>query len=96
MQRRILMSMLTIALAAAMVGGATVAVFTAQDRTSNQVGFTAGTVQVEAGEIVVTESVNLSNLAPGDTVSGSFEVSNTGTLEVYYIVEPVATGYLFE
>jgi len=92
MKTRIYVSMLVIALAAALVGGATMALFTDQDTNEGNV-FTAGTVDIEAGETSVI--IGAGNMAPGDTVTGSFTVTNIGTLELRYDVSSSVSGALF-
>jgi predicted ribosomally synthesized peptide with SipW-like signal peptide len=92
MKTRIFASMLVIALAAALVGGATMALFTDEDSNEGNV-FTAGTVDIEAGETSVI--IGADNMAPGDTVTGSFTVTNVGTLELRYDVSAAASGDLF-
>jgi len=92
MKTRIYVSMLVIALTAALIGGATMAVFT---DTETSVGntFTAGTVDITVG--TTTLAVNSGNMAPGDTRSGSFEVTNAGTLALRFDVTAVGAGALF-
>ncbi|MCW3490441.1 CalY family protein [Dethiobacter alkaliphilus] len=93
MKTRMLMSMMVIALVAALVGGATFAVFT--DSSSNTANtFSAGTVELTIGT-ETTDAVALDNMAPGDVISGSFAVENTGSLELYYVVSANASGDLF-
>lgn len=92
MKTKMFASMLVIALAAALVGGATMALFTDQDTNEGNV-FTAGTVDIEAGETSII--VGADNMAPGDTVTGSFVVTNVGTLELRYDVSALGSGDLF-
>ncbi|MBT9173545.1 MAG: Spore coat-associated protein N [Syntrophomonadaceae bacterium] len=93
MKTKMFMSMLVIALAAALVGGATMALFT--DTAANAGNtFTAGTVDVEVGAVPAVP-VAITNMAPGDTYNGSFTVRNAGTLELRYSVSAAAAGALF-
>lgn len=93
MKRRFLVSFVMIALAALLIGGASFAIFT--DTDSNAANdFNAGTVVVAAG--TQTYSVGLTNMAPGDTINGSFVVSNTGTLELRFDTAANTSGVLFE
>jgi len=93
MKTRMFMSMMVIALVAALVGGATFAVFTSSSMNANNT-FSAGTVEITLGT-ETTDAVAMGNMAPGDVVAGSFVVENTGSLELYYVVTPIAGGALF-
>jgi predicted ribosomally synthesized peptide with SipW-like signal peptide len=83
MRSKIAFSFVIMALVCALVGGSTFAYFTS---TANNAGntFSAGTVVIGAGAQTVTIPVN--GMAPGDTISGSFVVSNNGTLGEYFKV----------
>ena len=79
MKSRLLISVLVIALAAAMIGGGTMAWFTAKaDAPVNE--FAAGTllIGIEEAEFV-GEEIDLSNLNPGDEWEGEIVVVNEGT-----------------
>ena len=94
MRKRIVASMLVIALAAALLGGATLAWFT--DRTSADAEFTAGTIKL--GKPVAVP-LNIPAMAPGDTTPGwDITVKNEGTLDMYYRLyfEGEAAGSLAE
>jgi hypothetical protein len=94
MKSNILSSMLVIALAAGIIGGATAAMFTA--RGSTDAGdYITGTVAVNAEDTAIINSSDLSNIAPGDTVEGEFTVANNGTLDIWYNAEALASGDLF-
>ena len=94
MRSKIFMSMMMIALVAALVGGATFALFT--DATTNDNNtFAAGTVKIIAGGQVYSDTVDISNIAPGDVISGSFDVENNGSLKLWYNVTQTASGPLF-
>ena len=75
-----LVSMLVIALAAAVIGGATMAWFT-DEATVDPVTFTAGTLQIDLDNFAenTTESVDLDILNPGDEWEYKFDVTNVGT-----------------
>jgi predicted ribosomally synthesized peptide with SipW-like signal peptide len=95
MEKRILMSMLVIALAAAMVGGATVAIFTANASTE-QTTYSAGKIAIDAGEIEIIEGNDIfNNMVSGDIVEGQFTITNSGTLEMWYKMEAITEGDLF-
>jgi len=74
--------MLVIALAAAMLGGATYAWFT--DNVEVGANITAGTI-VLGGDLSEQE-ILLPAMAPGDSVTNSFEIVNDGSLDMYYRV----------
>jgi predicted ribosomally synthesized peptide with SipW-like signal peptide len=76
MKSRMLISILVIALAAAVIGGGTLAWFTAKTDLENV--FTAGTVMIAAEED--TELTDeLGNVNPGDCLKKVFEICNVGT-----------------
>lgn len=80
-----LISLLVIALAAAAIGGATMAWFTAEanlEQDGEQVTFTAGTVVVnvdEAPEITTMEDRSIDNVNPGDCATICWNILNEGT-----------------
>lgn len=79
MRKRVVVSMLVIALAAALLGGAAFAWFTDSD--SAEAKFTAGTLVL--GDIPdFTGDLNIE--APGDTDDWTVTISNDGTLDMYY------------
>jgi predicted ribosomally synthesized peptide with SipW-like signal peptide len=81
MKSRMLISMLVIALAAAVIGGATMAWFTDSDE-STPVTFTAGTLLIDLTEPQLTQEFaekDMGILNPGDTWEYEFEVKNVGT-----------------
>lgn len=92
MRSKIFMSMMMIALVAALVGGATFALFTDTTTNANNT-FAAGTVKISAGTQTYTVAVD--NMAPGDSIPGSFVVKNEGSLKLWYQVTSSATGDLF-
>ena len=84
--------MLVIALTAALIGGATMALFTdTAANTGNS--FAAGTVDITVGATGVI--VGAANMAPGDTRTGSFTVTNAGSLELRFDVSAATAGALF-
>ncbi|MGI6582776.1 MAG: TasA family protein [bacterium] len=96
MKSRIFMSMLVIALAAALVGGATMSLFTDVKETED-FQYTAGTVIITPSELThVIDFGSIGNMAPGDKVYGSFTVENEGSLDIWFTVEAFTDGYLFE
>jgi predicted ribosomally synthesized peptide with SipW-like signal peptide len=82
-----LVSLLVIALAAAVIGGATMAWFTDADE-SAPVTFTAGTllVDIEKFDLVNTNEINLDILNPGDDWGYEVDVKNSGTKNFIYKV----------
>lgn len=92
MRRKIFTSMLMIALVAALVGGATFALFT-DSATNDNNTFAAGTVDISAGN--QSYNVTIDNMAPGDVIPGSFVVKNEGSLKLWYQVTSSANGVLF-
>lgn len=94
MKRKIAVSFLIMALVCALVGGATFALFTSTASNDGNT-FGAGTVVVKAGESDFTNVV-IDNMAPGDTINGSFVVENAGTLDIWFKVIANASGALFK
>ncbi|MBP1759269.1 MAG: hypothetical protein H6Q63_186 [Firmicutes bacterium] len=94
MKKRILVSLATMGIVATLVGGATFAIFTDQSTNASNT-FTAGTLEVEAGA-QNTQGVVLTNMAPGDTIDGTFVVTNTGTLELRFDTTANISGTIFE
>ena len=86
MKSRVLTMSLVVALLAALIGGATMAYFTAGGAIEQD--FKAGTLAINVGEqdIKVGE---YKNMAPGDTIEGSFTVENIGSLELCFDVEAI-------
>lgn len=74
---RMMISLLVISMVAALIGGGTMAWFTAKaDAPVNE--FTAGTVMLEVGEEVVYGD-DMGNVNPGDCFLKCIEVTNSGT-----------------
>lgn len=77
--------MLVIALAAAVIGGATMAWFT-DEKTAEPVTFTAGTLLIDIDKFKRVDSeVNIENLNPGDEFEYEFDVVNVGTKQFIFI-----------
>lgn len=96
MKRKMAVSFVIMALVCALVGGATFAIFTANTTNTGNT-FSAGTVAITAGDSGITTSgVDITKMAPGDTDEGSFTVTNTGNLKIWYKVTPNASGALFD
>lgn len=87
MKSRMLVSLLVIALAAAVIGGATMAWFTDADE-SAPVTFTAGTllIDIDKFDFVNTNEINLDILNPGDEWGYKVDVKNSGTKNFIYKV----------
>lgn len=80
MRKKIVVSMLVIALAAALLGGAVSAWFSAE--ASTNATFTAGTLDLAD---LQPSLVTISDMAPGDkTVAENITIQNTGSLELFY------------
>lgn len=78
---RLLVSLMVIAMAAALIGGATMAWFTDSDE-AEPITMTAGTLLIDMTELQLIEEfaeVDLEILNPGDTWAWEFEVENVGT-----------------
>ena len=78
MKTRMIASFLVIALVAAVIGGASMAYFTAKQDAPENV-FVAGTVMIEAGKEFVWDAEKMENVNPGDCFSKCIQVYNTGT-----------------
>lgn len=87
MKSRMLVSMLVIALAAAVIGGATMAWFTDAAAT-DEVTFQAGTLMVDVDNPELAEAcdVNLERLNPGDCMEWEFDVKNVGTKSANWLL----------
>ena len=81
MKKNVVVSMLIIALAAALLGGATFAWFT---DSSKQVSATFTTGTIILGKNIATP-LSISNMAPNDTTEPwEITIANEGTLDLYY------------
>lgn len=83
MNKKLLLTMLTLAVSASMIVGGTMAWFTAEDDAGNAV-FTAGTVEVTAGDASITGSALETNVNPGDTYEVEWEITNDGTKNMVF------------
>jgi predicted ribosomally synthesized peptide with SipW-like signal peptide len=79
--KKILFVLLVCLLSLGVVGGA-FAYFT-DTATSNANTFTAGTVHIVLGG-GIAGGINFTNMAPGDKVTGSMWVQNTGSLPIWF------------
>ncbi len=82
MKMPIITSVIVIALIAAGLGMGTFAYFSDKETTDPAITFTAGNMEISLGTLH-SDPVDLSNMQPGDTVTGSLHVKNTGTLDGY-------------
>lgn len=81
MKSRMMISLLVIALAAALIGGGTMAWFTAKASVENT--FTAGTVMISATEDLAEEVIAaMANVNPGDCIEKEITITNTGTKRI--------------
>jgi hypothetical protein len=85
--RKILTSLMIIAVLAASITAAAMAVFTDQQSNASNV-FTTGTVIL--GIDPATAMFTVSNMAPGDVKYGGLEVINDGSLELRYAMTTTA------
>lgn len=89
MKSRLMVSLLVIAMAAAMIGGATMAWFT-DDDAADPVSFAAGTLLIDMTELEYSginfDEARLENLNPGDSWSYDFTVTNVGTKNFNYLL----------
>lgn len=86
MKSRMVISLMVIALAAALIGGATMAWFT-DSASSEPVTFTAGTLLIDIDNFQTAyEGFNLDRLNPGNTWDYSFDIVNEGTKNFKYKV----------
>jgi len=78
---KILVSLMTIALVGALIGGGIYAAFSDTEATTNNT-FTAGTLNLQVGDNdPTTESVSVSNIKPTDTGNAAtWAVNNTGSI----------------
>ena len=90
MKKRILLSLLIIAVVVAATATGAVALFTDQETSAGN-AFTTGTL-----DLALTDGTPLpftvSDMAPGDVVYGGLQVSNSGSLELRYAMSTTADG----
>jgi len=77
-KRKVLASLLVIAVVAGLVGASTFAYFSDQEESSENI-FQAGTIDLTLEESEGAP-IDLGNMKPGDTASGTITVSNIGSL----------------
>ncbi|MBF7083260.1 hypothetical protein IT084_09765 [Desulfallas sp. Bu1-1] len=90
MKKRLMLSLMTVALVALLASGATFALFTA-DTSNVDNTFTAGTVTLDEP---ATTLIDINNIAPGDSGSFTYEVAYTGNLEAWLGLDTVLNGDL--
>lgn len=83
MSKKLVFITLAVLLVAALAGIATYAWFTDSAAVSGNT-FTAGTLNIDITNQTPTMPFEFTNLAPGDTVTGTITVKNTGTLPLQY------------
>lgn len=86
-------AILTTALGATLIGGGTFALFHATaENTGNT--FTAGTLTINdvTGGAVFKDSMNITNLAPGDQDEKTLKIQNTGNLDAWVKIDSIVTN----
>lgn len=78
MKRKVMLSLFVIFLAAAIIGGATMAWFTAK-ADATPAAFQAGTVMIEAGGKFDLDDEVFNNVNPGDCICVGWWITNTGS-----------------
>ena len=88
--KRILGSLMIIAVVAASITGGAMALFTDQETSAGNT-FTAGTI-----DLALTNGsplpFSVSAMAPGDNVTGTLDVDNSGTLDLRYAMTTTGDG----
>ena len=88
--RRILVSLMVIAVVASSITMGAMALFTDQETSAGN-AFTAGTL-----DIALTDNnplpFSVSDMAPGDNVTGTLDVQNSGSLELRYAMTTTGDG----
>ena len=87
---RIMMSMFVIALAAALIGGATMSFFWFKVEVEENV-FTAGTVEISAVELRI-EGGDAGNVNPGDCLDKVIQICNEGTKDAKVRIAAAVKG----
>ena len=88
--KRILVSLMIIAVVAASITGGAMALFTDQE-TSAANAFTTGTLDLALANGTPLP-FTVSDMAPGDVVYGGLQVSNSGSLDLRYAMTTTADG----
>ena len=89
--KKILMSLMAIALVVGLVGAGTMAHFS-DTETSTDNTFTVGTLDIALG--TTSWSAGFDNMAPGDTVTSTIPVNSTGSLPLDYTITTSLSGNL--
>ena len=89
--KKILISLMAIALVVGLVGAGTMAYFS-DTETSTGNTFTAGTLNITLG--TSSWSAGFDNMKPGDTVTFTLPVNNEGSLPLNYTVTTTLSGTL--
>jgi hypothetical protein len=88
MLRRVLVGLVAIGILASFMGIGGFSLFTATtDNDAND--FTSGSIEISTTP--ATDFLNLSNMAPGDSVTAELVVSNDGTLQMRYAMTTATT-----
>lgn len=88
--KRILVSLMIVAVVAASITGGAMALFTDQE-TSAANAFTTGTLDLALANGTPLP-FTVSDMAPGDVVYGGLQVSNSGSLDLRYAMTTTADG----
>ncbi len=92
MKKRLVLSLMTVALVALLASGATFALFTAQTTNANNT-FTAGTVAINDP---FAANVSIGPLAPGDSGDvADYTITYSGTLDAWLGLTASTSGALF-
>src|SRR5438067_10264598 len=90
MRKLLLTGLLLIGALSGFVKGGTYAMYTAT-ATSSANTFTSGTVTLGAG-LTVPNSLTMTNLVPGDACDAQLNVTDSGTLPLYYALSTSTSG----
>jgi spore coat-associated protein N len=90
MKKRIVLSLLIIAVVVAATATGAVALFTDQETSSGN-AFTAGTLDLALADGSPLP-FSVSGMAPGDVVYGGLQISNSGDMELRYAMSTTADG----
>lgn len=96
MKKRVYLSLAVIALAMALVGGATMAWFFSSVEIDSNI-FEAGRLRIDfhGTDVFSSRSFAFQNMQPGDTVDYSVQVENTGSLDFKFALIISETSYEF-
>jgi len=93
MRKRMFLSLTMIFLVAALIGGATFAVFTDESTNADNT-FAAGTIDINSA-FTTAWSGDCELMAPGDVREAKITVTNSGSLELGYDIAATLSGKLF-